>query len=205
VTTPAGSTPAGWYDDPAGGQRKRWWDGTAWSEHVSEPYSTTAAVLTAPPGTKVYNLWIWLVVFAPYLSLPFLFSLDFGGLFSGLDYTDPNSSTQLQFELMTSPAFIGLSVGGWVLGAATILFAWLDWRWLTAAGVPRPFHWAFGFFGLAGYPVYAIGRAIVTRRRTGQGIAVLWVTIGMIVLSFIVAIVWTATLVATMMSTLPFS
>lgn len=205
MTTPAGATPAGWYDDPAGGQRKRWWDGAQWTEHYSEPYSATASVLTAPADTKVYNLWIWLVVFVPYLSLPLLFTLDFSRPLSGLDYSDPNSSTQLQFDLMTQPTFILLSVAGWVLGAATVLFAWLDWRWLIRAGVPKPFHWAFGFFGLAGYPVYAIGRAIVTRRRTGKGMAVLWVVIGMFVLSFIVAIVWVSTLFAAIVSSIPFS
>ena len=200
-------TPAGWYPDPAGGAGKRWWDGTQWTESFSEPYSAAAstAVLTAPAGTKVYNAWIWLVVVLPYLTLPLLFTLDFSSLFANLDYTDPNSSMQLQLQLLTSPAVIGLSIGGWVLGAATILFAWLDWRWLTAAGVPKPFHWAFSFFGLAGYPVYAIGRAIVTRRRTGHGLGVLWAVIAMIVLSFIIAIVWSATLVAGIMQVIPYT
>lgn len=205
MTTPAGTTPAGWYDDPAGTQRKRWWDGTLWTEHYSEPYAATAAVLTAPAGTKVYNLWIWLVVFLPYLSLPLLFTIDIPGMFAGLDYSDPSSSTRVQLDLMTSPAFILVSLAGWLLGAATVMFAWLDWRWLTRAGVPKPFHWAFAFFGIAGYPVYAIGRAVVTRRRTGAGMGVLWAVIGMFVLGFIIAIVWAATIVAAMVSTIPFS
>ena len=25
--------PAGWYDDPDGGEAKRWWDGSRWTEH----------------------------------------------------------------------------------------------------------------------------------------------------------------------------
>ncbi len=201
------STPAGWYKDPAGSARQRWWDGNTWTEHFSEPYSATAvaAALKAPEGTKVFNLWIWLVLFVPYLSLPLLFTVDFSSMFSGIDYSNPNASTTAQFEMMTSPSFLILSLSGWVLGALGVLFAFLDWRWLKAAGVPKPFHWAFAFFGLAGYPVYAIGRAVVTRRRTGQGIVVMWVAIGLIVLSFLVAIIWTASLVATMMSTLPFS
>jgi hypothetical protein len=28
--------PAGWYADPSGAPRRRWWDGGAWTEHVSE-------------------------------------------------------------------------------------------------------------------------------------------------------------------------
>ena len=95
--------------------------------------------------------------------------------------------------------------GGWLLGAATVVASVLDWRWLKAAGVPQPFHWAWAFFSLIGYPVYAIGRAVVTRRRTGQGIAVMWVTIGMIVLVTIVALVWAFTLVATIVATIPTS
>jgi len=201
VTTPAGSTPAGWYPDPAGGVTKRWWDGTQWTDHVSDPYAP-ATVLKAPEGTKVYNVWIWLVVFLPYLTLPFLFSWDFAGMFANLDYTDPSSADQLQLDMLTSPAFLLLSLGGWVLSAAVVLCSWLDWRWLQRAGVPKPFHWAFGFFSLAGYPVYAIGRAVVTNRRTGKGLAVMWVTIGAMVLTFIIT-TWVGTLFAAIFSQLP--
>jgi len=28
-------TPAGWYDDPEQPGQQRYWDGTAWTEHVS--------------------------------------------------------------------------------------------------------------------------------------------------------------------------
>jgi hypothetical protein len=196
------TTPAGWYTDPADAKRNRWWDGTQWTEHYSEPYAA-AGVLTAPAGTSVYNVWIWLVVFLPYLTLPFLFTIDFSALFSGLDYTDPSSSTRVQFELMTSPAFLALTLGGWVLCAAVIVCSWLDWRWLRAAGVPKPFHWAFGFFSLAGYPVYAIGRAVVTRRRTGKGLLVMWLTIAMLVVSFIVSIAWAVSIFAAIISQLP--
>src|ERR1700712_542861 len=30
----AGSIPAGWYPDPAGGDGKRWWDGAVWTANV---------------------------------------------------------------------------------------------------------------------------------------------------------------------------
>lgn len=32
---PADTVPAGWYEDPSGGPRPRWWDGTAWTDHTS--------------------------------------------------------------------------------------------------------------------------------------------------------------------------
>lgn len=196
------STPAGWYDDPSGGAGKRWWDGTTWTDHVSAAY-TPATVLRAPEGTAVYNVWIWLVVLLPYLTLPFLFSWDFSSMFAGLDYSDPNAADRVQLEMLTSPQFLLLTLGGWLLTAAVVVCSWLDWRWLVRAGVPKPFHWAFGFFSLAGYPVYAIGRAVVTHRRTGKGLAVMWVTIGAIVLTFVVSIVWVSTIVMSMLAQLP--
>ena len=33
----AGSIPAGWYPDPAGGAGKRWWDGSIWTANLQEP------------------------------------------------------------------------------------------------------------------------------------------------------------------------
>lgn len=33
----ADAPPAGWYPDPRGGQRLRWWDGTDWADHWRPP------------------------------------------------------------------------------------------------------------------------------------------------------------------------
>jgi Protein of unknown function (DUF2510) len=41
----AGSTPAGWYPDPSASGSQRWWDGQAWTAHV------TAAAAAAPTAT----------------------------------------------------------------------------------------------------------------------------------------------------------
>ena len=34
------ATPAGWYADPSGQHALRWWDGNAWTDHVTAPGPT---------------------------------------------------------------------------------------------------------------------------------------------------------------------
>lgn len=196
MTNPATpSVPAGWYQDPAGGTRSRWWDGTQWTEHYQEPYTAAGVALKAPEGTKAYNVWIWLVVLLPYVTFPFLFGLDFSGIFDVSNLDSPTGSLSAQLALFTSPAYLGLVLGGFVTTVLVIIFAYRDWKTLQQAGVPQPFHWGFVFLNLVVGPVYAIGRAVVVKRRTGHGSAVLWVTIGLLVLSYIIAFVWAAVLI----------
>jgi hypothetical protein len=193
------TTPAGWYPDPEGGPRARWWDGTQWTTDYQQPYAEgQAAALTAPAGTPVYGPWIWLVVFLPYVSLPLLFTLDFGPMFDISTLDNEAAAMQAQMALLTSPQVVILTLVGWLTSAAAIVASYFDWKSLQAAGMPKPFHWAWSFIGLAGYPVYAIGRAVIAKRRTGHGSAVLWVAIGMIVLTIIVSLIWVASMVATM-------
>jgi hypothetical protein len=193
------TVPAGWYPDPAGSARSRWWDGAQWTEHFYDPATgVPVAQLTAPEGTKVYNVWIWLVVFLPYITLPFLFLIDFNGMFSNMDPSDPSGVLRAELQIFTSPGYVLLVVGGWIAFAGVVVSAYRDWRALQAAGVPRPFHWAWSFLN----PVYAIGRAVVTKRRTGHGSAVLWATIGMIVFSFVISTVWASMFMVNMMQQL---
>lgn len=189
--------PAGWYPDPEGSPRSRWWDGTQWTAHFQEPYSAGAAqaALRAPEGTKAYNVWIWLAVIVPYVTLPLLFLLDFGSMFDVSAMDDPYEMTRLQAEFMFSPAVIALTLGGYLTAGLSVLFSYFDWKTLRDAGVPRPFHWAFAFLNFVIGPVYAIGRAVVVKRRTGHGSAVLWVTIALLVLTVLVAIIWAVSLV----------
>lgn len=45
--------PAGWYQDPNGSQRTRWWSGAQWTEHYSvegSPTQSTAAVIRPYPA-----------------------------------------------------------------------------------------------------------------------------------------------------------
>lgn len=49
VPPPAGPPP-GWYADPPGGPRARWWDGTAWTEHYQTLTGTMSVVETTTPA-----------------------------------------------------------------------------------------------------------------------------------------------------------
>jgi hypothetical protein len=38
-----GAIPAGWYPDPAGGDGKRWWDGSRWTDNLQQPEAPAPA------------------------------------------------------------------------------------------------------------------------------------------------------------------
>lgn len=141
---------------------------------MSYPYPP--AELKAPEGTKPYTPWIWLIVVLPLVvSLPAL-GIDWGAL---VDLTDTTGMSAL--GVYTNPLYWVMLLGGWVAYGLNAWFAYLDWRELQRRGVPKPFHFAWVFLSSGVYP---IGRSVVVRRRTGTGIAPMWVTIGMLALSF---------------------
>ena len=140
----------------------------------------------APAGTKTGTVWIWIIVLLPLLSISSLFLIDVTAYMRDL-LTNPTSLAAL-FSLYVSPGFIATVVLSFVLYALTVVFAVLDYRTLVARGVPRPFHWAFAFLGPM---VYVIGRSVVVKIRTGQGLGPLWGTIAVFGVSMIVSLVWT--------------
>ncbi len=186
-------TPAGWYHDPNEPTRTRWWDGIQWTDHVQQAYDPAASAvsLRAPENTQVYTPWIWLMVFVPYVTLPLLFIIDFGGMFSGISSANPSYATNAELQMITSPGYIALVASGWLIYGLCALFAFLDRKALLQREVPRPFHWAWSFLSA---PAYVIGRSVIVRRRTGRGIAPMWAAIGMMALSLVVTVVWTAML-----------
>jgi hypothetical protein len=182
----SGNAQAGWYPDPGGSARTRWWDGAQWTEHYRDPYSTqtVAAELKAPDGAVTNTPWIWLVIFLPMLPLfPMLF-IDWSSMFH-FDPDDAYSVISSQLGVFTSPFYLIAVLGGWLTYGLCVWFAYLDWKHLGAVGVPRPFHWAFTFLGSV---IYAIGRSVVVRKRTGHGSAPMWAAIGTIVLMFVYVI-----------------
>jgi Protein of unknown function (DUF2510) len=202
VAAPAAAAPAGWYPVAAGSSQQRWWDGARWTEHVYGPPAPTIPVATAPAaavagveplrapaGVRPGTVWFWLLaVGVPVLTLLDLIptSIYLSQVIGG-DTTDPTAAASALF----SPAYLLVLLSGWFIYAVSIVFGLLDWRELKARGVPKPFHWAWGFFVLVvGWPaVYVIGRSIVARRRTGAGLAPLWVFIALEVVTFIVGLV----------------
>ena len=178
--TPA--TPAGWYPDPSGSPRQRWWDGTQWTENYHDALAAAqvaGGALKAPAGVPIYTPFSWGLVVLMFLSLFTLFIIDWPSYIA--TSVNPDTAASALF----SPSYL-LAVGlGWVLYAAHVVLAFLDYRTLNRAGVPRPFHWAFTFLSLT---VYLIGRGVVMRRRTGEGFATVWITIIYLILSFVVTI-----------------
>jgi hypothetical protein len=188
--------PAGWYPDPEGLQRQRWWDGERWTAHFAplstqQPYTGAAPQGGAPTGTDWNTPWIWLALVLPLLpTLPLLF-VDWSGLVAANPGSfDPDIERQL--SVYASPAYLTSVIGGWLAWALAVVFCYLDFKTLRDRGVPAPFHWAWAFLGSV---VYAIGRGVVTNRRMGAGMVVVWAAVGLIVLILVVSLVVTAVII----------
>ena len=165
-------TPAGWYPDPAGSPRQRWWDGVTWTESFHDPLAQaqigTPALLT---NAVVYNKFTWLMMAALYAGYLSMFVIDWRGyLQASISY--PQDLQAMMFDT----GYLLASALSVLLYAAFVVLAYFDSRELVKQGIPRPFHWAYAFFG--GYGVYPIGRAVVMKRRTGRGMGTVWAYIG---------------------------
>ena len=192
------TTPAGWYPDPSNAQRSRWWDGAQWTENYSDPYAPAVA-LKAPDGTVTNTVWIWLIIVLPLLPLLGLLTIDWGSLFNFASYSsgDPSDVMIAQLALFLSPGYLGALFGGWIVYGLNGFFAFRDWKQLQSAGVPKPFHFAWVFLSSL---VYVIGRAVVVKRRTDHGSAILWAAIGSIVLMFVITFVMIGMMFASIFS-----
>lgn len=168
-----GQAAPGWYPTAPGSTQVRWWDGTQWTEHYQSLGVLPTGVDKAPAGTSPNTAWIWIFVLLPLAQLgelPLIASLYTRIFSAGL--RNPTAITQL--ELAPSSGYLALQGIGVALYGIFVVLAVFDYRSLKARGVPRPFHWAFCFLGSL---VYIIGRTVVVRRRTGAGLAPLWLFI----------------------------
>ncbi|KAA9153497.1 DUF2510 domain-containing protein [Microbacterium lushaniae] len=136
--------------------------------------------------------WIWLVVFLPLVSVVPLFFFDWSG-FLRAAALDPNGSASAEWVASFTGASLLLTLLGYAVIAAQIVFAYLDWRALRARGIDKPFHWAWIFFTLViSNGVYVIGRGVVLRRQTGKGLGPVWAWIAVAVVGLIIGVVFAA-------------
>lgn len=182
------TTPAGWYPDYTGQPQLRWWDGSRWTEHVhasapqayapaqqqAQPYS--AAPAKVAEGTPVYNPFIWILVLLPVISI--VRSLTYRPTVIIPTASDPYAAVE-------SPGYWLSILAGVLIYAVSVLLAFFDHRKLVKDGYDRPFPWPWAFLGAI---VYIVGRVVVVRRRSGGGLAPLWVYIGLTVVSIIVGV-----------------
>jgi hypothetical protein len=158
--------PAGWYDDGETPDVVRWWDGVGWTEHtLFGGESGDRARPLLPSELAVYGPFIWVITLLPVVSW--------------LRYFLPDPGYRVD-------GFISL-----IFGAATIVLAHRDREWLIGQGVMRPFHWAWSFLSS---PVYVIGRSVIVRRVAApEGLAPMWVAIGILLLGLVNVTVWVLT------------
>jgi len=202
-TPAAAAVPPGWYDDGTGSGQQRWWSGVEWTEHVATPTVIVRPLL--PADRPVYSVWIWLIVLLPLLSLGsfFLWQPNFDYLSSPGSLATPGYESRYLSSMFTPGYFVILGLS-FVSYGLTALFAWRDSIWLRAQGVVRPFSWPWVFIPSYGGLVYVIGRSVIVRRVAApRGLAPIWVLIAVVVLGFVVAIVWTLSLMSGMLSHLP--
>jgi len=202
-TPAAAAVPPGWYDDGTGSGQQRWWSGVEWTEHVATPTVIVRPLL--PADRPVYSVWIWLIVLLPLLSLGsfFLWQPNFGYLSDPASVATPGYESRYLSSMFTPGYFVILGLS-FVSYGLTALFAWRDSIWLRAQGVVRPFSWPWVFIPSYGGLVYVIGRSVIVRRVAApRGLAPIWVLIAVVVLGFVVAIVWTVSLMSGMLSHLP--
>jgi hypothetical protein len=165
--------------------------------YPSAPAYPGAAETEVRRDIRTNTVWIWLVVLLPLLTFPTLLMLDWGSYLEDVvrESVDPSNGVQT-WTFNWSLGSVAITLLSYVVVAAQIVFAWLDWRTLRRRGVERPFHWAWIFFTLViTNGVYIIGRGVVLRRRTGSGLAPIWAWIAVTVLGWILTAVFIAALI----------
>jgi len=192
----------GWYPDPTGSNRSRWWDGNTWTNHYrAVPSPTAPYVLPArpliSPQTPVLNPFIWLMVLIPPVSNLLLFTWNpavGGGTF------DTSQAPLADATTIFSPVYFLLLAASFVITGLSVFFAYLDWQRLRRDGVVRPFHWGWGF--LPG--VYIIGRTVVVHKvAPGRGLQPIWAFVAVILIFTIIFVFKMSALYSTVASTVP--
>ena len=200
--SPIPLTPAGWYPDHTGAPQLRWWDGNAWTDRVSDgsvgipPYGAAAyslrpAPTRVPTGTTVYNPLIWIMALLPLFGIVTLLTLTASALVASP--TDPLATYR-------DPGYLASLALGWIVYGGAVILAYFDRKRLLRDGYDLPFHWAWTFLGGG---VYVIGRSIIVSRRSGRGLAPIWLWIGVTLIVTVVAIYRVGQVISTLISSIP--
>jgi hypothetical protein len=143
------------------------------------------------PGTSTSTPWIWVIVLLPMVSLGMLWTMD------PTKFLPPpgavTSPETMPLGVWTDPSFLLVTGLSYLVGALTVVAAYLDYRALQRIGVVRPFHWAWAFATLfVSSLVYVIGRVIIVGKVTGgRGYAPLWGAIAVTVAGALNVGFWT--------------
>lgn len=200
---PNASAPGpGWYPDPAGSGRLQWWNGTVWTGQFNPPQGQPPQFQSPAPRpveprrrisdrTPVYNAYVWTIVALP--LVPVILLMFWNPAFRLRTVGPRQVQTLDPASIFTTPYFLLVSSGFLIYGVAALL-AYLDWDRLRKDGVVRPFHWAWVFLSRE---VYVIGRSIIVHEvAPKRGLAPVWATIGVTVLSVVLVGLKTSALVA---------
>jgi hypothetical protein len=221
-TEGVGTPQPGWYPDPAGSTQLRWWDGTAWTQHLQPAASEAAAGQSAGDGyaqnpypqsqhaqsqyaqnphaqsaPAQTPLGAHPAIYTPFIwiiaLLPLLSAIAIASLDMRVMIVRPSQlHSMIGSPMLGSPMYFVVSVLGWVIYGVSVWMAYLDWRALGRIGIVNPFHWAWAF--LTGI-VYVIGRSVVVRRAIGsRALVPIWVIAGVYLLAFIIMVVKVAAL-----------
>lgn len=198
ISPVAATAPAGWYPIAAGSLEQRYWDGTAWTQHTYDPTVAAATASSASPvqrvgpqapeGTKPSTSWFWITAVSPVIAIVGL--LPTAIFFNS--FLSKSLSVESTTALFANPAYLVSTLLSFLEIAVYVIFPILDWSALRKRGVPSPFHWAWSLSALiVGSPIiYVIGRTVVARRRTGRGLAPLWVFIGVQLIAWIAGLIF---------------
>lgn len=170
-------TAPGWFPDPAGSARLRWWDGAAWSGYFADmPVEGVRSRPLLEPKTPLFTpflgaiLWLPVALIVIDLVLKSIHAYEVN--VDGTPVADP--------ELVFTLGDVVSLVATVPLYAASVVMAYLDWRRLGRLGVVRPFHWAWGFL----ITVYVIGRTVIARKVVPlTSVAPIWIFVALSVIS----------------------
>lgn len=223
------AAPAGWYADPAGSGRLRWWDGFAWTDQFStpppqSPYGWPAAAGPNagdgpyaaggyPAGAPGYAPGAYqrpllrrdAPVYYPLIwvitLLPLLSTILVLMWNPEFRFIVVGRQQALDPWSLFTPAYFLLLFSGFATYAVSVLLAYFDSQRLKNDGVVRPFHWAWSFLSSG---VYIIGRSVIMAKvARGRGLAPVWVFIGVFILNIVVTNIKMSALMSTMIETIP--